>query len=136
MAIVIDGSGSTVTFNASPITNVNTISFNYVGERTEIDLTGLGNTKFETAELSTLHKLKDIVVNVKNDPVLINALVLTKAVLVINLSDSATTTITMQAQFKGDSDSSVAAKARSDVDLTFLVTNLAVTTETGPVVAA
>jgi len=136
MAIIIDGSGTTATFGGVAIANINTISFNYVGERTEIDLTGLSNVKFETAELSTLHKLKDIVFNVKNDPVAINAIVLTKQPLIITLSDSGDTVVTIQCQFKGDSDSSVAPKSRSDVDLTFLVTNRHTTTgaETAPTV--
>lgn len=134
MAIIIDGSGTTVTFNAVAIANVNTISFNLIGDRTEIDLTGLSNTKYETAALSKLHKMRDIVINVKNDPEVIFALTEDEAPLAITLSDSGATVATYQAQLKSDGDGTVAPKARTDIDLTFLVTNLSSGVETAPTV--
>jgi hypothetical protein len=134
MAIVIDGSGTTVTFNAVAIDNVNTIAFNLIGDRTEIDLTGLSNAKYETAVMSQIHKMRDIVVNVKSDPAVIFALTDDEAPLVITLSDSNATVITYQAQLKSDGDGTVAPKARTDVDLTFLVTNLSSGAETAPTV--
>ena len=123
MAIIVDGSGSTVTHNAVAIANVNTIKFNIQGEKAEIDLTGLGNVEYETAALSKIKKMKDFVLNVKNDPVLIAALHEDNAAMVITLSDADATVITIWCHLKSDGDGDVAPKVRTDVDLTYLVTN-------------
>jgi hypothetical protein len=138
---ILDGAGATATLGSTSITDINSIGFSVAGERPEINLTTIGDTKWKTKLLGALQKVQDIVINCKSNPTLINSLYSTSSealVIAYKLSKTTTKNITFYAQFKGASASSL-ERAPGDgvnVDLNFYVTNLSGTTETGPAITA
>jgi len=129
-----DGSGATATFASTAIPSVKTIAVSILGTKEKIDLTTLSNAAVTTSVLSTLSEIEDVVIGCGFVP---NAtFVTTSSPLVITVPayGGATLTLTLYAQFGGASTSDVAARAASDVDYTFVVTNLKAGVETIPTV--
>ena len=123
MSIVIDGKGSTATFNSSSITNLLKIKIDTLrGERTFIDLTGLADAVVN-GEMSQVKDWKTIVLSVKTDPALVNALTDDNAQLVIVAPASVGKTLTAWAQIETDSGVEFVTKTRGETDITFRLTN-------------
>ena len=137
--IIIDGEGATATLGTTLITDINTIAFSVFGERPEINLTTIDATKWKAKLLGKLQRLSDIVINAKSNPALIASLYskeIETLVITYKIGKSTDKTLTYYAQFKGAGTSSL-ERAPGDgvnVDLTFLVSNINGTTETGPAI--
>lgn len=137
--VIIDGAGAGAALGSTTITDINTIAFSVFGERPEINLTTIGDTKWKTKLLGTLQTIQDIVINCKSNPTLVNSLYNTSSealAITYKIGLSTTKTITFYAQFKGASASTL-ERAPGDgvnIDLNFLVTNLSTLTETGPAI--
>lgn len=123
MAIVIDGKGSTATFNGAAIPNLLEITIETLrGERTFIDLTGLEDAVVN-GEMSQVKDWKTIILKVKTDMALINALTDNNAQLVITAPASVAKTLTAWAQIETDSGVALVSKTRGETDITFRLTN-------------
>jgi len=137
--VILDGEGATAVLGSTTITDINSIAFSVVGERQEINLATIGDTKYKTKLLAKLQTMPDIVINAKSNPALIASLYSKDSealVIAYKIGKSTTKNLTVYAQFKGASASSL-ERAPGDgvnVDLNFLVTNLSGTTETAPAI--
>jgi len=123
MAIVIDGKGSTATFGGTAIANLLKIKIDTLrGERTFIDLTGLADAVVN-GEMSQVKDWKTIVLTVKTDPAVVNALTDNNAQLVIAAPASVGKSLTAWAQIETDSGLELETKKRGETDITFRLTN-------------
>ena len=129
-----DGSGATATFSGTAVPSIKTIAVSMHGSKEKIDLTTLSNTAVTTSVLSKLSEIEDVVIGSGFVPN--TTFITTSAALVITVPtySGSTLTLTLYCQFGGASTSDVAAKAASDVDYTFVVTNLNAGVETAPAV--
>jgi len=124
MAIVMDGKGSTATFNSSAITNILKIKVDTLrGERTFIDLTGLADAVVNGV-MSEVKDWKTIVLTVKTDPALVNGLTDSNAQLVITAPAAVGKTLTAWAQIETDTGVEFETKVRGETEITFRLTNL------------
>ena len=139
--LIISGTGAGATFNAVPLTEINTISLpSIAGERVEIDLTTLTDTDYLVGLLSELVENGDVVINKKFDPAADMGHTQENALLLITfkVGESTTKTFTCWAQFNGFSPGTVEREPGDgiNVDLTFVLTNLnGSLVETGPVIS-
>ena len=123
MAIVIDGKGSTATFGGTAITNLLKIKIDTIrGEREFIDLTGLDDAVVN-GEMSQVKDWKTIVLTVKTDPAVVNALTDNNAQLVVAAPASVGKSLTAWAQIETDSGLELETKKRGETDITFRLTN-------------
>jgi len=137
--VIIDGEGVTAVLGSTTITDINSIAFSVVGERSEINLSTIGDTKYKTKLLGKFQTIPDIVINCKSNPELIASLYSTDSealAIGYKIGKSTATTITFYVQFKGAGASSLelAPGDGVNVDLNFTVTNLSGLTETAPAI--
>jgi hypothetical protein len=131
-----DGSGATVSFKAVAIPAIKTIAISVLGTKEKIDLTTLANTSVTTSVLSTISEIEDVVLGCGFVPNQTFASGSEAMIVTVPTYDGLTITLTLFCEFGGASTSDVAARAGSDVDYTFVVTNLNTSgVETIPVVA-
>lgn len=133
---VITGFGISVTHGGAAINNVRAVTFDNMGERVEQDLSTANNAAVRTKWTSTLTKLGNIVVTKLAEPSLDDTLSTANAALAISFKtlDATTQTETFYAELLSVSPSVLDLDPAEGVaiDLTYLVTNLNVATETGP----
>lgn len=123
MAIVIDGKGSTATFNSVAIANLLKIKIDTLrGDRTFIDLTGLADAVVN-GEMSQVKDWKTVVLTVKTDPAVVNGLTDSNAQLVIVAPAAVGKSLTAWAQIETDSGLELETKKRGETDITFRLTN-------------
>jgi len=119
-----DGTGSTVSFKAVVIPSVKTIAISVLGTKEKIDLTTLTTAAVTTSVLSTLSEIEDVVLGCGFVPNQTFASGSEAMIVTIPTYDGLTITLTLFCEFGGASTSDVAARSGSDVDYTFVVTNL------------
>ena len=136
--IIVSGTDATVKFNSgTAMADVNTIAFGVVSERDEINLSTLGNAKYEVLRLGDLVSVEDITVNKKFDPAAELALSDENKALVVEfkVGDASAKTISYWAQVKDVTPGTVERSPGEgiNVDIVFAVTNLnASLVEEGP----
>jgi hypothetical protein len=139
--IIIDGAGVTATLGSTSIADINSVAFSMFGERPEIDLTTIDATKFNVKLLGQLQKIPDITINKKSDPTADAALYSTSSqalAIAYKIGKTTSKLATFYVQLKSVSAGTIerAPGEGVNVDLTFFVTNLSGTTETGPAITA
>ena len=121
--IVIDGKGSTATFNSAVIANLLKIKIDTLrGEREFIDLTGLADAVVN-GEMSQVKDWKTIVLTVKTDMAVVNGLTDSNAQLVIAAPVAVGKSLIAWAQIETDGGLELETKKRGETDITFRLTN-------------
>jgi hypothetical protein len=138
--IIIDGAGTTATFNSSPISDIVKVSFCSLGAREEINLTTIDAAAYHVGLLGDLVEVPNVVITKKAAPAVDIAMSLDNKTLVVGFKVGKATakTYTAWAQLIGISKSQISREPGDgiNVDLTFGITNLnASLVETGPVIA-
>jgi len=139
-AIIVDGAGVAVTFNSLPVADINSISFNAFGERSEIDLTTIDQSAVKVGMLGDLVSISDVVINKKFDPAadMGHSKLCKPLVITYKVGKATSKTLTLWAQLKSVAPGTVERSPANgiNVDMTFAITNLnASLAETGPVIA-
>ena len=133
MAAINEGNGVTYTYAGITMDPVSMTVPGYSHE--EIDLTNLDNTEYMTAACGTLKKSTTFSLVTPFDPALIALPAAASATFAIVFPNSGGT-ITVYCQLKEQEEVPLENNTRPLYNLTFLVTNLNGTTETGPAYSA
>ena len=133
MAVVNKGNGVTYTYSGITLAP---ISMEVPGfDRDEIDLTNLNNVEHMTSTLGTLKKASTFTLVTEFDPALIDLPTAASATFAIVFPNSGGT-ITIYVELKGHDNITIENGTRPVLSMTFQVTNLNGTTETGPAYSA